>query len=154
MPRREVSPGEVVGALSAVIRAEHRHAVHLVPAMGLGLSDVLALYHLANEPLGAKALADRVGLSTGSTTALIDRLVAQGMVHRHAHPTDRRAVVIEMTTDGHAQTFSRMQQFIVAIERLATSLDSRQRVAVVDFLRSVEHVISTETDRLDEKGQT
>ena len=87
----QVSAAAVVGALSAVIRAEHRHAAFLAPAIDLGLNEVLALYHLANEPLTAGGLHNRVGLSTGSVTALIDRLAHLGLVERRPHRTDRRA---------------------------------------------------------------
>jgi DNA-binding MarR family transcriptional regulator len=63
----------VVGAVSQLIRSEHRHAAYLGLAMDLSPADTLALYHLANEPLLASALAERLGLTSGSVTALIDR---------------------------------------------------------------------------------
>ena len=146
--KNDVEPGAVVGALSAVIRAEHRHAAHLGPALGLGLSEVMALYHLANEPLTAGMLGDRVGLSTGSTTALIDRLAAHDLVVRKSHPKDRRAVIIELTPNGHGRTFERMQHFIVAVEQLCVAMDPEDRRVVEEFLRSLEHIIDADTDRL------
>ena len=140
--------GAVFGAISALIRAEHRHAAHLAPAMGHGLSEVMALYHLANEPLSAGALADRVGLSTGSTTALVDRLVSQGLAARKRHPTDRRAVLVELTPGGHARTFAHMQPFIVAVEHLCQSLPTDDRAVVVGFLGALEGIVNADTDRL------
>ena len=116
--------------------------------MGLGLTDMLALYHLANEPLSAGELRDRVGLSTGSVTALVDRLIAEGLVHRRAHPTDRRAVIVEMTPDGHAKTFATMQTFIAGVVKLAGSLSAGERATVVHFLGALGQVIDDDTTRL------
>jgi DNA-binding MarR family transcriptional regulator len=143
-----IGSGEVVGALSAVLRAEHRHAAFLGPAMDLGLNEVMALYHLANEPLTAGALHDRVGLSTGSVTALVDRLAEHGLVQRQPHPTDRRAIVIDLTEAGRARTFATLKQFIVGVEQLGAALSPAERLTVLGFLQSLEAIIDTDTTRL------
>ncbi|HXV92159.1 MAG TPA: MarR family transcriptional regulator, partial [Pseudonocardia sp.] len=45
-------------------------------ALGVGRSDLRALNLLEHGPLGATALAGRLGLSRPSVTALVDRLEA------------------------------------------------------------------------------
>jgi DNA-binding MarR family transcriptional regulator len=140
--------GDVVGALSGVIRAEHRHAAYLGPAMNLGLTEVLALYHLANEPLTAGALRDRVGLSTGSVTALVDRLIEHDLVRRTPHPTDRRAIVIELTPTGHGRTFAMLQHFIVDVEQMCAELNDTERAVIVPFLQRLSSIIDADTSRL------
>ncbi|HEY2420230.1 MAG TPA: MarR family transcriptional regulator [Neobacillus sp.] len=45
-------------------------------------------------PLTAGELGEITGLSTGSVTALIDRLEQSGYVRREKDPTDRRRVII------------------------------------------------------------
>jgi DNA-binding MarR family transcriptional regulator len=45
----------------------------------------------------AGELAERAGLTTGSVTAVIDRLEAKGFVRRVADPEDRRKVLLEVT---------------------------------------------------------
>lgn len=144
---------EVVGAVSALLRAEHRHAAFMAPAMGLGLTDVLALYHLADEPLTAGALADRVGLTTGSITALVDRLVAHGLVDRMSDPADRRVVRIEMTTHGRADTFAMLQQFIGEVEKLCAATSTNDRVVVARFLRALLQITDCDTERLRAAGR-
>ena len=47
--------------------------------------------------ISAGELADRAGLTSGSVTAVIDRLEAKGYVRRAADPEDRRRVLVELT---------------------------------------------------------
>ena len=48
-------------------------------------------------PISAGALAEEAGLTTGTATAVIDRLVQKGYVRRVADPADRRRVMVEIT---------------------------------------------------------
>jgi DNA-binding MarR family transcriptional regulator len=141
-------PEMVVGSISALIRAEHRHAAHLARAMGLPLADALALYHLANEPLGASVLGDRLGLTSGSMTALVDRLAARKMVRRTPHPTDRRGVLIEMTKAGHAESWTALQHFVGDVVGLSMQLSPAERTTVETFLRSLVAIVDADTARL------
>ncbi|MCU7258154.1 MarR family transcriptional regulator, partial [Pseudomonas aeruginosa] len=45
-------------------------------------------------PITAGELGRRVGLTTGSVTALVDRLERAGYVKRERHPKDRRSIMI------------------------------------------------------------
>jgi len=47
--------------------------------------------------ISAGELAERAGLTSGSVTAVIDRLEAKGYVRRAADPEDRRRVLVELT---------------------------------------------------------
>jgi DNA-binding MarR family transcriptional regulator len=42
-------------------------------------------------------LAAEVGLTTGAVTAMVDRLVAAGLLERKGDPSDRRKVLIQLT---------------------------------------------------------
>lgn len=48
-------------------------------------------------PLTSSELAHRLGLSTGATTRLVDRLIAAGIAERHPSANDRRTVSIHHT---------------------------------------------------------
>src|SRR6476620_8690822 len=48
-------------------------------------------------PAKMKTLADGLGLSARNLTALADSLECEGLVRRVAHPTDRRATLLELT---------------------------------------------------------
>ena len=144
-------PDRLVGQISALIRAEHRHAAFLAHRLDLPPADTLALYHLANEPLRSRELADRLGLTPGSITSLVDRLVARRFVRRIAHEHDRRVVLIELTKTGHAQTWSALQHFIGdVVDVTATRTPAECRV-ISKFLDDLIAAIDTDTDRLQHR---
>src|SRR6478609_822738 len=53
------------------------------------------LLHKGPQPLGE--IADRILITTGSVTYVIDQLEKQGLVARRACPTDRRIIFAELT---------------------------------------------------------
>ncbi|MFF4080067.1 MarR family winged helix-turn-helix transcriptional regulator [Streptomyces sp. NPDC001777] len=78
--------------LSAVLLHAHASA----RACGLGATDLYALNVL--ELAGSMTpgeLGTRVGLTTGPTTRLVDRLEEAGYVRRVPSPDDRRKVIVE-----------------------------------------------------------
>jgi MarR family transcriptional regulator, organic hydroperoxide resistance regulator len=145
---QDTPPDVVVGAVSALIRAEHRHAASLAHRMSLPLTDALALYHVASEPLGASVLGERLGLTSGSVTALVDRLVARKLVRRTPNPTDRRSVLIEMTKTGHAQSWVQLQHFVGDLIGLVEQLSPTERASVDSFLRRLVAIVDADTDRM------
>lgn len=101
-------------------------------AVGMNLIDLFALNIVElHGPLRAGELAERTGLSTGTTTRLVDRLERAGQVRRIADPTDRRRVIIEKT---HAH-----------------ALDERLDAVFQPIGRGIEGLLTRyPTDRLDE----
>jgi DNA-binding MarR family transcriptional regulator len=51
-------------------------------------------------PLTQQALAHALEVSPRNVTALVDALEEAGYLHRSAHPTDRRAVLVSLTALG------------------------------------------------------
>jgi DNA-binding MarR family transcriptional regulator len=73
--------------------------------LGLGPSDVRCLDWLADGPKTAGQLSKATGLRPAATTAMIDRLVAKGLVERVRDSSDRRQVLVQMTAEGQARTW-------------------------------------------------
>jgi DNA-binding MarR family transcriptional regulator len=76
-----------------------RWAEHL-RRFDLSLSDYLVLELCAQDPAKASEVARFVGLTAAGATDLIDRLESRRLVHRVAHPNDRRVVLIRLTSTG------------------------------------------------------
>jgi DNA-binding MarR family transcriptional regulator len=138
----------LVGLISALIRAEHRHAAYFARRLRLPTADTLALYHLANEPLRSRDLADRLGLTAGSVTSLVDRLEARKLARRIPHDTDRRVVLIELTKKGHAETWTVLQHFIGDVVRIAAARSASESRVVGRFLDELIAAVDTDTRRL------
>ncbi|WP_290061327.1 MarR family winged helix-turn-helix transcriptional regulator [Amycolatopsis solani] len=75
---------------------------HLAAWMGLPGSDANALGQITwaaetGAPLSPVQLSRRIGLSTGATTALVNRLESAGHLRRSRESTDRRRVTLRPT---------------------------------------------------------
>ncbi len=53
-----------------------------------------------HEALRMKELAEKMGVTTGTLTVMVDRLEKNGMVRRRPHETDRRSILVELTDAG------------------------------------------------------
>jgi DNA-binding MarR family transcriptional regulator len=142
-----ISPEQLIGLTSALIRSEHRHAAFLAQRLELPAADSMALYHLANEPLRSSELADRLGLTPGSVTALVDRLIARNLASRIPHETDRRVVLVEMTETGHAESWNALQHFITTVVRISTSRSPEESTIIGKFLNELITAIDIDTER-------
>ncbi|WP_438855419.1 MarR family winged helix-turn-helix transcriptional regulator [Agromyces sp. M3QZ16-3] len=108
-------------------------------SMGMGETDLLALRYVLRaerdgEMLTPGMLAKLLGISTASTTVLIDRLERSGHLVRRPHPSDRRSLVVASTTDSDAEvraTLGRMHQAMIEV---ADGLDQRELGVVARFL--------------------
>lgn len=68
--------------------------------------DVLAQLDASNGVLSMGELSERLMVTSGNVTGLIDLMEEDGLVERVPHPTDRRSTLIHMTARGET-LFSR-----------------------------------------------
>mgnify|MGYP000610367299 CR=1 FL=1 len=54
----------------------------------------------ADGPCSAGRLAEELGVSRPAVTGFVDRLEGKGLLRRRRHPSDRRALMIELTAEG------------------------------------------------------
>jgi DNA-binding MarR family transcriptional regulator len=99
MSSRSADDADVVAELSREVRWLSARSVlfsHLAAERaGMRPTDLEALDILAlTGPIPAGRLAALTGLSSGSVTALIDRLEAAGCARREPDPSDRRRVIV------------------------------------------------------------
>jgi DNA-binding MarR family transcriptional regulator len=92
---------EAVWNLRALILAGEHYRQVFAQQAGLGVTETQALSYLAsNGDRGQSELAADLGITTGASTAVVDRLERQGMAERYSHPSDRRRVQIRLTDRG------------------------------------------------------
>jgi len=65
------------------------------------------LHRVSAKALTMGELGERLMVSGGNITGLTDRLSADGLVERRAHPSDRRVQIIALTSKGR-KLFTRM----------------------------------------------
>ena len=65
-----------------------------------GWYDVLVTIRLSGGSMRMSELADLALISRSAATRLVDKIEAAGYVERHICPTDRRGMVVSLTTEG------------------------------------------------------
>src|SRR3954454_21534639 len=94
---------EVILSLRALILAGERYRQILSQHVGLGVTESQAVSYLTvHGDRGQNELAADLGLSSGASTALVDRLERQGIAERYPHPNDRRRTLVRLTARGQA----------------------------------------------------
>lgn len=81
-----------IAPAAATDAAMFQHAV--ADQIGLNLSEVKCLGELLAGPGTVGAIADRLGLSSGAVTRIVDKLARVGYLRREPDPSDRRRVLV------------------------------------------------------------
>jgi DNA-binding MarR family transcriptional regulator len=137
----------LVEVFPAVERALGRWAQSLIESAGSSPARVrlLGVLH-CKGPQIMSDLGDELGVRARQVTNLVDALEREGLVRRVAHPTDRRATVIEVTAQGARQAEQLCQPFREALAGLYREFpEADQR----ELLRLLEALLDT----LRRKGQ-
>ncbi|HEX4822092.1 MAG TPA: MarR family transcriptional regulator [Acidimicrobiales bacterium] len=87
----------------------------------------LAVLDGAGEMLEPSVIAERLLITSGSMTSLIDTLEKAGYVERRPHPDDRRKVLVEITAAGAA-----------LVDEMLPTLHARERTIMSDALTPAE----------------
>ncbi len=92
--------GPSVGTYGRVIAWLSKRVEFALTPMDLTLPQYRVLGYLAEGSAAASVLADRLAVRPSSVTALIDGLVAKGMVDRKHEEGDRRRIALRITEKG------------------------------------------------------
>ena len=76
----------------------------------------LAVIEGAREPLEPSVIAERLIITSGSMTSMLDTLERRGLVRRTPHPGDRRKLLVDVTDEARA-----------ILDELLPSLHDRER---------------------------
>jgi DNA-binding MarR family transcriptional regulator len=88
---------------------------------------VLAVVEGAGQPLEPSVIAERLVVTTGSMTSLLDNLEKRGLIRRLPHPDDRRKLLIDITPEARA-----------IVDALLPALHAREREVVGAALTASE----------------
>src|SRR5699024_7195648 len=80
-----------------------------------------------------------LGISSASTTKLLDRLERGGHIERRPHPHDRRALALSVTERTREAAEATIGHEHARRFRIAASLDEAEREIVARFLNALAH---------------
>jgi DNA-binding MarR family transcriptional regulator len=121
----------VCGLVNGLAQQIADHVRVRAATLGLTVPQVTALREMTGA-MTMRELAERMGCEPSNTTFVIDKLEKQGLVERHAHPTDRRAKQLVLTAKGHALREEVLE--LLAQDSPLGGLSAEQQRALRDLL--------------------
>ncbi|USD99782.1 MarR family transcriptional regulator [Vibrio sp. SCSIO 43133] len=81
-----------------------------------------------------KELADKLGITTGTLTVQVDKLVAANLMERLPHPNDRRAIVVALTQQGQEIHRHHNQLHLDLVKDLTRHIEPEQEALLISCL--------------------
>jgi DNA-binding MarR family transcriptional regulator len=117
--------------------------VRLSPLEVLALQYVVYAGELTPSQLGA-----RLALSSGGSTALVQRLDRAGCLLRGADPDDRRKVLLRLAPEIQKRLADALDDLVAEIDDVTAELAHEERLAVEQFLDSTAGISEDYAHRL------
>lgn len=106
--------------------------------LALHPSDLQALHAIGRSgQLTAGELSVQLALTTGATTALIDRLERRGWVARQPDPGDRRRVLVRLCEENLTELRARYAPIDRRIRRLLSKRSPQELAVIESFLQEL-----------------
>ncbi len=119
--------------------------------LGLSLTDFKILENVLHTgPLTHSRLGLEIGLTRGSVTSAVDRLVAKGLVTREPNSADARSSLVKLTPAGAAAIQAAWKAHAEAVERvLADTLTPAESLTLLKLLGRVRRRVRKEVKRAE-----
>ncbi|PYY36785.1 MarR family transcriptional regulator [Curtobacterium sp. MCJR17_055] len=142
---------DVLNALRRYRTAESSAQRRVREELGIGENALMALRVLVDaetsgRTVNSKELAERLGITAASTSALVDRLVRSGHVERHADPADRRGVILTATGRSMRRALAVIGDLDSRAVEVAQHLPPEDMAVVVAFLREMAGAVDESAD--------
>lgn len=112
-----------------------RYAAATAKRMGLEASELAALEHLQGAgPMTLGRLGERLSMSPGAVTALVDRLERKGYVERIPNPKDRRSALVCETQAGLTESLAHLWPYIEEMREVEGRFSEGERAVIARFL--------------------
>ncbi|WP_210507008.1 MarR family winged helix-turn-helix transcriptional regulator [Naasia sp. SYSU D00057] len=142
-PELDFTPLQVLSRVTRLARRLERARKAAFATAGLEPweFDVLSPLRRSGAPhqLSPKTLLQLTGVSSGTMTNRIDRLVERSLVERRIDPKDGRGVLVVITAEGLARVDSAIERLLAAEVELLEGLSRGDQERVAALLRKLSH---------------
>jgi MarR family 2-MHQ and catechol resistance regulon transcriptional repressor len=129
-----------------------RHAMNSIAGTGLCFSDFAVLETLLHKgPLPVNTIGAKIALTSGSSTAAIDRLEKKCLVRRASDATDRRTRIVHLTAKGKTLIHAAFAKHAADIECVTGVLSTSEQATLMELLRRLGISAATNSES---KGKT
>ncbi|MUL47642.1 MarR family transcriptional regulator [Mycobacterium sp. CBMA293] len=148
-PDLDFGPLAVINRMGQVRRKFEQHMAEVFSRHGLTAADFLVIVNLrrAGQPyrLPQSRLMNALGLTSGTVSLRLDRLVKAGIVVREPDPDDRRGSLIRLSDDGLRLFDVVAPEHLANEDRLLSALSGEERETLAGLLRHL--LVSLEPPR-------
>lgn len=125
-----------------VLAAGHRVRTAVDEALRAGVGLTLRRFKILTllaetGPCRLRDLADAVRVAPRTMTATVDELESAGLIERRAHPHDRRAVLVALTSAGRLTLDEGQRHRSETVTGITRHLDAAQRAQLAELLTSL-----------------
>lgn len=140
-------PGASALATTLLINIEYTRQRSIAHLEGIvrthGLSSMtaynaLAIIEGAGEPLSPSTIAERMVMSRGTMTEIVDTLERHGLVRRLAQTGDRRRRLVEATSEGSERLAALRPALHQAERRLVRALSEEEQRQMLRFVAALQ----------------
>ncbi|MCI9872654.1 MarR family winged helix-turn-helix transcriptional regulator [Arthrobacter humicola] len=128
----------IVQGLRRVDTGTYALRIRLAENLGIGTIDINAMAFVGEvDGLTPKDLGKALNITTGSVTAMVDRLESKGFMVRKPNPTDRRSVLLHLSPEGTDAMQWANDHFAAAAEALLQESSEGSIVNIAEFLEGI-----------------
>lgn len=110
----------------------------VVKETGYSLAQVHTIEVLGNHnSMRMKELAEKLGITTGTLTVQVEKLVKAGLITRCPHQEDRRSIVVELTEEGAKLHQHHNDLHLQLTQDLTRHVNSKQRDMLMTCLEKI-----------------
>jgi DNA-binding MarR family transcriptional regulator len=108
---------------------------------GADFAVIATLVRLAGENIAQRRLASELGLSAGTVSLRIDRLVQRGLAERHPDPDDGRGALVSVTARGRQLFEACAPEHLANAHRLLAGLSDPERDRLAQLLGTLLYTL-------------
>ena len=143
---RQVNMGAREYGISTVL---FRHAVGEL--LGVNVTDMECLALIFFKGLATPSqLAQYTGLTSGATTAMLDRLEKAHLIERRPNPHDRRGTLIVLTNERTEEIGGMFASGRAAIEKMTSSYSEKELEIISSYFARLVSLWTEERERLQQ----
>lgn len=121
-----------------------KHVAEDVKRYGLNINEfgvLELLYHKGSSPV--QKIKEKILVASSSTTYVIDKLCAKGLVYRHQSEEDRRITLVSLSHEGYTLIDEIFPSHAIAIEVCFDSLNEEELSNLRTSLKKISAKVPT-----------
>lgn len=153
-PGTKVLVRQVIGAVRDYNFSNVLFRNTIVEKLGVNITDWECLGLLLQKGVSTPTeLSKHTGLTSGATTAMLDRLERSGIIERRRNPEDRRGILIVIDKEKAAEIATILASAISAQEQLFSDYTAKELEFLSDFISKLAKVIDQERQKMQKSIQ-